>query len=101
MMYLQPSLGITAHRTILFNTLTKCAFVATKTTERNQCEGENRNHIKAIGDLHVAADDAAQLIRELYKEVAHGDLEHREWLHNSFENFISRKCLDEPKRYSL
>lgn len=91
--YLKPAVGITAHRTILHNKVTGVTFVATRVTEENQCEGENRNHIIPIGDLSIAAPDSAALMRELYEEVKHGDEEHRQWLKTAFENFIIRKCL--------
>lgn len=90
---LKPSFGITANLTVLHNTKTGAIFLATKATEETQCEGENRNHIKPIGDLTIKAPDAALLIRKLCAEILHGDDEHRKWLISKCENFIERECL--------
>lgn len=90
---LKPSFGITAGLTILENTKNGHIFVATKSTELTQCKGPNRDHIKAIGDMTIPVPDAADLIRELCTSILHGDDEHKQWLIDECESFISRKCL--------
>jgi hypothetical protein len=89
--HLLPSFGITANVTILVNTLSGTTFLATEVTEQTQCKGENRDHIKPIGDLHIPVKNTVSLMRELYEEIKHGDDEHQRWLKDAIESFIERK----------
>ncbi len=92
-MNLKPAIGITAGLTVLHNTRSGAVFVSTKATEETQCQGENRNHIKPIGDLTIKIPDPAEILREFTQSVLHGDEDHKNWLSNECENFIIRKCL--------
>lgn len=92
-MSLKPTIGITSRLTILHNVLTDAVFVADRTTERTQCQGEDRDHIKPIGDLTIKIPDVAEHLREFTKSVLHGDQNHKDWLTKECENYITRKCL--------
>jgi hypothetical protein len=84
---------ITANKSILENTKTNCVFIATKACEETQCEGPNREHIEWVGELDVPVPDCAELMRELYERIKHGDQEHMDWLKSEIESFIDTKCL--------
>ncbi len=84
---------IIAGRSILENTLTNTIFIASKTEEETQCKGKTREHIMWVGNLDIPVPNVAELMRELYEEIKHGDDEHKQWLKDKIELFITQKCL--------
>jgi bacterioferritin (cytochrome b1) len=79
---------IIANKSILENKATKCIFIATKLTEETQCMGANREHIEWVGELDISVPDVAEVLRKLFKEIEHGEQEHRDWLKDKIETFI-------------
>lgn len=82
---------IIANKSILENTLTNTIFIAGKLDELTQCKGENRKHIEWVSELDVPTPDIAEILRQLFLEIEHGDPEHRKWLKDKIENFIERE----------
>lgn len=36
----------------------------------------------------------AELLRQLYEEIKHGDAEHQKWLYDKIEDFIKERGLE-------
>lgn len=82
---------ITAYKSIVENTSNGSTFLASPLDEKVQYLNHSNNKTEWVGELDVAADNPADIIRELYEEIKHGDQEHQDWLKRKIEDFIEFK----------
>lgn len=81
-------------KTILLNTKLNTTFIASDFDEEIQTgTRESDKHIEWAGELDVPVKNCAELMRELFQQIKHGDQEHQDWLEKEIENFIDTRCL--------
>lgn len=82
---------ITAYRSIVENTSNGSTFLAGPLDEKVQYLNHENNKTEWVAELDVAADDPAEILRELYEKIKHGDEDHQKWLKDKIESFIEFK----------
>jgi len=80
---------ITAYKSILENKDLGTVFIASPLDEKVQYLNHENNNTVWVGELDVAVNNTAEILRKLFQEIKHGDQDDQDWLENKIEDFIN------------